>query len=55
MVAAARDYLAIPAAEVAVEWLFSSGCDILGLRRHSMTGDTMHTLMLLKDMYSQLV
>ncbi|KAK9364575.1 hypothetical protein V1509DRAFT_678595, partial [Lipomyces kononenkoae] len=31
---AARDYLAIPASEVAVERLFSGGRDLLGLRRH---------------------
>ena len=51
MAAAARDYLAIPAAEVSVERLFSSGRDLLGLRRQSMSSETMRLLMLLKDMY----
>lgn len=47
MAAAARDYLAIPAFEVAVESLFSSAKDMIGLRRHSINGDTMRMLMLL--------
>ncbi|KAK9320426.1 hypothetical protein V1517DRAFT_329402 [Lipomyces orientalis] len=33
------DYLAIPASEVAVERLFNSGRDLLGLRRHSLSTD----------------
>jgi hypothetical protein len=37
MAAAARDYLAIPASEVAVERLFNTGRDLLGLRRHSLS------------------
>jgi hypothetical protein len=53
MAAAARDYLAIPASEVSVERLFSSGRDILGVRRHSMNGETMRILMLLDDLYKQ--
>ncbi|KAK9342167.1 hypothetical protein V1522DRAFT_416993 [Lipomyces starkeyi] len=44
------DYLAIPESEVAVERLFNSGTDLLGLRRHSLSPDTMRTLVLLKDM-----
>jgi hypothetical protein len=51
MAAAARDYLAIPAAEVAVERLFSHGRDLLGLRRHSLNGETMRRVMLLRDTY----
>ena len=49
MAAAARDYLAIPASEVAVERLFNVGRDILGIRRHSIIGETIRTLMLPKD------
>lgn len=52
MAAAARDYLAIPAAEVSVERLFSRGRDLLGLRRHSLKGETMRKMMLLRDIYS---
>lgn len=51
MAAAARDYLAIPAAEVAVERLFSRGRDLIGLRRHSLNGETMRKLTLLRDIY----
>ena len=51
MAAAARDYLAIPALEVAVERLFSQGRDLLGLRRHSLEAGTMRTLTLLADQY----
>ena len=49
MAAAARNYLAIPASEVAVERLFNIGRDLLGIRRHSMTGDTIRILMLLNN------
>lgn len=49
--AAARDYLAIPASEVAVERLFNSGRDLLGLRRHSLHGETMRRLVSLRDIY----
>jgi hypothetical protein len=52
MVAAARDYLAIPAAEVALERLFSRGRDLVGLCRHSLKGETMRKVMLLRDIYS---
>jgi hypothetical protein len=47
----ARDYLAIPAAEVAVERLFSSSRDLLAIRRHSMKAETMRLLMILRDQY----
>ena len=50
MALTARDYLAIPGAEVSVEWLFSSSRELLGLRRYSLT-ETMRVLTLLKDMY----
>ena len=40
MAAAARDYLAIPASEVACERLFSTGRDIIGIRRFSLHADT---------------
>lgn len=49
MAAVARDFLPIPASEVDVETLFSLGRDILGIRRYSLSGDTMRDLMLLKD------
>jgi hypothetical protein len=52
MAAAARDYLAIPAAEVAVERLFNHGRDILGVRRHSLNGETMRRVMILRDIYN---
>ncbi len=51
MTAAARDYLAIPASEVAVERLFSRGRDLLGVRRYSLNAETMRKLILLRDMY----
>jgi hypothetical protein len=47
MAEAARDYLAIPASEVAVERVFNIGRDLLGIRRNSMNGDTLRILMLL--------
>jgi hypothetical protein len=49
MAAAARDYLAIPASEVAVERPFSIGRDLLGDHRQSMNGDTIRLLMLLRS------
>lgn len=49
MAAAARDFLPIPASEVAVERLFNMGRDLLGIRRHSMKVDTMRMLMLMND------
>lgn len=49
MAAAARDFLPIPASEVAVERLFNMGRDVLGIRRHSMKADTMRILMLMND------
>ena len=51
MAAAARDYLAVPASEVAVERLFSRGRDLLGVRRYSLNAETMRRVMLLRDAY----
>ena len=45
----ARDYLPVPAAEVDVERLFSAGRDLIGLRRHSLSIDTMRALMILRQ------
>jgi hypothetical protein len=50
----ARDYLAIPAGEVDVERLFSTGRDLIGLRRYSLSIDTMRALMMLKSLQSVL-
>jgi hypothetical protein len=47
--AAARDFLAIPASEMAVERLFNVARDLLGVRRYSMKADTMRMLMLMND------
>jgi hypothetical protein len=49
MAAAARDFLAIPASEVAVERLFNVARDLIGVRRYSMKADTMRMLMLMND------
>jgi hypothetical protein len=48
----ARDYLAIPASEVDVERLFSTGRDLIGLRRHSLSIDTMRAIMMIKSLRS---
>jgi len=49
MAQAARDYLCVPASEVDIERLFNVGRDILGIRRFSMSGETLRTMILLKD------
>ena len=49
MAQAARDYLPIPASEVDVERLFNIGRDVLGVRRFAMSGNTLRTVMMLKD------
>jgi hypothetical protein len=49
MSAVARDYLPIPGAEVDVERLFNIARNILGLRRMSMSAETLRALILLKD------
>jgi len=51
MACAARDFLPLPASEVVCERLFSTGRDMLGLRRHRLNGETMRLLMLLKNLY----
>jgi len=43
--------IAIPAAEVAGDRLFSSGRDMLATWRHSMKTETMRLLMILRDQY----
>jgi hypothetical protein len=45
---AAREILAIPASEVDCERLFNEGRDLLGIRRYTMSGETMRIMMLLK-------
>lgn len=49
MAQVAQDHLAIPAAEVDIERLFNNGRDLLGIRRFSMKGKTLGTLLRLKD------
>jgi hypothetical protein len=49
MAKVAHDYLAIPTSEVDIERLFNNGRDLLGIRRFAMSGNTMRTMMLLKD------
>jgi hypothetical protein len=44
-----RDYLLIPGAEVDVERLFNITRNILGLRRMSISAETLRSLILLKD------
>jgi hypothetical protein len=44
---AAREILAIPGSEVDCERLFN-GRDLLGIRRYTMSGETMRIMMLLK-------
>lgn len=48
MAAAACDYLAIPASEVSCERVFSTGRDMIGLRRFSLHANTMRQLSLLR-------
>jgi hypothetical protein len=46
---AVRDYLPVPSAEVGIERVFSGGRDMLGLRRQSMSVETMQWLLLLNE------
>jgi hypothetical protein len=48
MAQAVRDCLPVPSAEVGIERVFSGGRDVLGLRRHLMSAETMRWLMLSK-------
>jgi hypothetical protein len=50
---AAQDFLPLPASEVVCERLFSTGRDMLGLRRHRLNGETMRLLMLLKNGFDE--
>jgi hAT family C-terminal dimerisation region len=47
----ARDNLPIPPAEVDCEHLFSTSRDLLGLRRHPMSPETMKAVLLVRDQY----
>ncbi|KAK9360811.1 hypothetical protein V1504DRAFT_453328 [Lipomyces starkeyi] len=49
MARAARDFVPLPASEVACERLFSRGRDLPGLRKYRMNGETMRLLTLLKS------
>jgi len=49
----ARDYLPIPPIEVDVKRLFNKGCDLLGLRRHSMLLETMRAVMFARYEYKR--
>jgi hypothetical protein len=53
MACVAREFLAIPASEVDCERLFNEGRDLLGIRRYSISGNTMSTMMLLKSRKDQ--
>jgi hypothetical protein len=55
MYAVARDYLPILGAEVDVERLFNIAREILGLRRASMSAETLQALILLKDYIRRMV
>jgi hypothetical protein len=48
----ARDYLTVQSAEVDVERVFSSGRDLLGVRRASMSPETMQLLIVLHSYYN---
>jgi len=49
MARVARDILSIVAAEVDVERIFSTGRDIVGIRRQSLHGETIQMLSMLKN------
>ena len=53
MSCATQDFLPLPASEVVCERLFSTGRDMLGLRRHRLNGETMRLLMLLKNGFNE--
>jgi hypothetical protein len=54
MALAARDYLVIPASEVQVKRLSSTGRELLEIRRYSLKGETMIMLMVMDGMYRKL-
>ncbi|KAG9082010.1 hypothetical protein FRC06_005283 [Ceratobasidium sp. 370] len=41
----ARDFLCIPGTSVAVECVFSTGRDVISVRRESLNAETIRTLM----------
>jgi len=45
----ARDYLPISLSEIDIERLSNIGHDILGIQRFAMNGDTLRTLIMLRD------
>ena len=45
----AREILAIPMLEVDYKRLFGEGRDLLGIRRYSLSGETIRVMMLLKS------
>lgn len=45
LAAMARDYLCIPGTSVAVERVFSTGRDVISVRRTSLPAETIRTLM----------
>jgi len=47
-----HNYLAIPAGKVDVERLFSTSRDLIRLRRHSLSIDTMRAAIMLKSLRS---
>ena len=47
--AVVRDFLSILRAEVDIERLFNIGRELLGLRRFSMSAETIRALILLRD------
>ena len=49
MAQAVRDYLPIPSSEVDIKRLFNVRRDVLGIRRFAISGNTMRTMILLKD------
>lgn len=53
MARVARDFLAIPITEVSCERLFNQNTDLLGLRRHSLSSETMRTLTILRTMWER--
>ncbi|RKF82701.1 hypothetical protein GcM3_022032 [Golovinomyces cichoracearum] len=52
MAAATRDYLTIPASEVAVKRLFNTDRELIELRRYALSAEKMRQLMLLRSMYN---
>ena len=47
----ARNYLAVQLAEVDVERLFSKGCNLIELQRHSIAAPTMKAVLVIQDIY----